>query len=92
VRCNQAFQRRFGWRFPARQFRRRYTAVDRAQHFGDAKISNFHPADFVEQQVLRFDVPVDNAPVVGELQRVAQRWHDCQRLLGGNLPRAQKLA
>ena len=35
---------------------------------------------------------MDDAPVVGELQRVAQRRHDGQRLLRRELPRAQKLA
>ena len=64
----------------------------RAQHLGDAKISDLHPAIFVEQQVLRLDVAVDDAPVVGELQCVTERRHDGQRLLRRELPRAQKLA
>ena len=34
---------------------------------------------------------MDDAPVVGELQRVAQRRHDGQRLLGREFPRAQQL-
>ena len=63
-----------------------------AQHFGDAKIGDLHAALFVEQQVLRLDVAVDDAPVVGELQRVAQRRHDGQRLFRRELSRAQKLA
>jgi hypothetical protein len=67
-------------------------AIDRAQYFGDAKVSDFHTTGFVEQQVLRLDVTMDDALVVGELQRVAQRRHDGQRLLRRELSRAQKLA
>ena len=67
-------------------------AVRLAQHFGDAKIGDLHPAVFVEKKILRFDVAVDNAPVVGELQRVTQRRHDGQSFLRREFSRAQKLA
>ena len=63
-----------------------------AQHFGDAKVRHLHPAGLVEQQVLRLDVAVDDAPVMRELQRVAQRRHDGQRLLRREFPRAQQMA
>jgi len=52
----------FSWRLLAWNAFTGTGAAARAQHFGNAKIRNFHPASFVEQQVLRLDVAMDNAP------------------------------
>ena len=39
--------------------------VPTVEHLGDAEVRNLHPARFVEQDVLRLDVAVDNAFGVG---------------------------
>ena len=47
----------------------------------DAEVGDLHPASFVQQQVLRLDVAMHDAVVMRELQRLADRRHDGQRLL-----------
>ncbi len=66
-------------------------AIDGPQHFGDTEVGDFHATVFVEQQVLGFNVAVNDPAVVSELQCVAQRRHDGQRLLGSEFPRTQEL-
>ena len=73
---------------PARQ---RLVLGAGAQHLGDAKVGDLHPALLVQQDVLRLDVAVDDALLVGELQRLADLRHDDQRLLGASLPALQQL-
>jgi len=63
-RCRQACRRRLRCIIRRGGFAGRGVAVDRAQHPGDAKIGDLHPAGLVEQQVLRLDVAVNNAPVM----------------------------
>ena len=63
-----------------------------ADHFGDAEVRDLHPALFVEQDVLRLDVAVDDALLVGVLQRLANLRHDGQRLVRRNLAGQQQLA
>ena len=43
---------------------------------GDAKIGNFHAAFFIEENVLGFDITVDDALVVGELEGFADGGDD----------------
>ena len=50
------------------------------QDFGQAEIRDFHAALFVEQDVFRLDVAMDDALVVGELERGADLRNDFQRL------------
>ena len=54
----------------------------RAHDFGNAKVGDLHPAFPVQQDVLRLDIPVHDAFVVGELQRLANLRHDLQGLAG----------
>ncbi len=51
-----------------------------SHYFGNAEIGDLHPALFVHQEIFRFDVAVDDAFVVGELQRLADLRYDGQRL------------
>ena len=62
-----------------------------ADHSSDAKIGDFDAAGLVQEQVLRLDVAVDDTAIVGELQRVANRRHDGQGLLGCEPASAQGL-
>ena len=66
-------------------------AGDGVEHPGDAKIGDLDPAGLIEQQVLRLDIAMDNAPVMGELQGVAQRRHDGQGFFRGKLTGLQQL-
>ncbi len=50
------------------------------QDFGQAEVGDFHAAFFVEQDVFGFDVAMDDAFVVRELERGADLRNDCQRL------------
>ena len=67
------------------------TRAFRAQQLGDPEIRDLHPALFVEQDVLRLDVAVDDALLVRILERLADRRHDDQRLLRRQLPGLQQL-
>jgi hypothetical protein len=62
-----------------------------AHELGDAEVGDLHAALFVQQDVLRFDVAMDDTFVVGELQRLANLRHDLQRLARGKLPRSLQL-
>ena len=62
------------------------------EQLGDAEIGHFHPALLVEQQVLRLDVAVHHAVVVGVLERFADRRHDGQRLFRGEPAGRHRLA
>lgn len=61
--------RRFAlaWQAAVAPGRRCDNLIQASLHFADLLIA-----------VLRLDIAVDNAPVVGELQRVAQWRNDCQ--------------
>ena len=61
-------------------------SIPAAEHFRDAEVGDLHAALLVEQQVLRLDVAMHDAVLVGVLQRLADRRHDRQRLLGVNRP------
>ena len=64
----------------------------RPQHFGDAEVGDLHPALFVEQDVFRLDVAVDDALFVGVLQRLADFRNDGERLGGRQLSGLQQLS
>ena len=71
--------RRHVMRRADRPFRVRQHYVRLApRDFGNAKIGNFHPPFFVQQNVLRLDVAMDDAFVMRELQRLANLRHDLQ--------------
>ena len=67
------------------------------QDFGDAEVHDLHPAPRIEENVFRFDVAVDDAFVVGELERLADLRDDQKRLARGEfacllqLPQVQPL-
>ena len=50
------------------------------QYFREAEVGDFHPAFFVQQNVFRFDVAVDDAFIVRELERGADLRNDFERL------------
>ena len=50
------------------------------EQLGEAEVGDLHAAPLVEQDVLGLDVAMDDAFVVGVLQRVADLRHDRQRL------------
>ena len=60
-------------------------------HLRDAKIRDLHRARFVDEQVLRLDVAVDDAVIVRALQRRADWRHDAKRFFGREALRLQKL-
>ena len=78
--------------FRSGEFARITPGVGCAEHLGNAEVSNLHPAGFVEQEILRLDVAMNDAPVVGKLQGVAQRRHDGQGLFWSEFSRPQELA
>ena len=57
-----------------------------AQNFREAEVGDFHPAFFIEQNVFRFYVAVDDAFVMRKLERGADLWDDFQRLARRSLP------
>ena len=59
---------------------------------GNAKVSDLHPALFVEQDVLRLDVAVDDAFIVRELERLANLRDDLQRLARRQFARLLQLS
>jgi hypothetical protein len=59
---------------------------------GDAEVGDLHAALRIEQDVLRFDVAMQHALRVGELQRIADGRDDVQRLLRRETARAHGLA
>ena len=63
----------------------------RAENLGDAEVGNLHPALFVEQDILRLDVPVHDALVVRVLQRLADLRHDGQSFLRRHPPAPEQL-
>ena len=60
--------------------------------FGDAEVHQLHAALRIEQDVLRLDVAVQHALLVGVLQRVANLRHDRERLLRRETARPHRLA
>ena len=57
-----------------------------AHQLRDAEVGDLDPALLVQQHVLRLDVTVDHALVVGVLQGLADLRHDGQGLFRRNLP------
>ncbi len=62
--------------------RQRSRLGGQAEHLGNAEIGDLHPPLFVEEDVLGFDVAMDDAFVVRELERFADLRDDRQGLLG----------
>src|SRR5438093_135650 len=56
-------------------FLRRYP-----NHLGDAKVRDFYPPFFIEQDVLRLNIAMDDAFVVCELERITDLRNDLQCL------------
>ncbi len=56
-----------------------------------AKIRHLHATATIQQDVLRFDVAMDDALVVRELEGVADLRHDGQRLPRGDAPGVEEL-
>ena len=63
-----------------------------ADDFGDAEVSNFYAAFFVDQDIFRFDITMDNAFVVGELEGLANLGNDLEGFARGKFARAFQLA
>ena len=59
---------------------------------GDSEIGNFDSTAFVEEDVLRFNVAVDNAFFVGELECLADLRHDFKSSIWLQLARYFQLA
>ncbi len=62
-----------------------------AQKLGNAEVGDFHPATLIQENVLRFDVAVDDALIVGELQSVANLRDDLERFTWQDVAGAQEL-
>jgi len=62
-----------------------------AHNLRQAEIGHLHATPAVQQDVLRLDVAMDDALVVGELGRIANVRHDDQRLARRNAAARQKL-
>ena len=63
-----------------------------ADDLRDAEVRDLHRARFVDEQVLRLDVAMDDAVIVGALQRLADGRHDAERLLRREAFGLQELA
>ena len=63
-----------------------------ADDLGDAEVGDLHAPLLVEENVFRLDVAVNDAGVVGVLERVAELRDDAQRLARRELARAQDVA
>ena len=59
---------------------------------GNSEIGDFKTALFIEEEVFRFDIAVNDAAIVGKLERFANLRDDRQRLLGRNPACLQRLA
>ena len=53
-----------------------------SQQLGQSEVGDFHAPTFVDQDVRRFDVAVNDPFVVRELQGVTNLRHDRQRIAG----------
>ena len=60
----------------------------RPGQLGQAEVGHFHPSFFVEYNVGRLDVPVDDPLIVRELKGVADFHHDAQGLGRFRVPSA----
>jgi len=67
-------------------------AAPRSHDLGDAEIRDLDAPLFVQQHVFRFDVPMHDALLVGELKRLTDLRHDGQRLLRLDMPFTQQVA
>jgi len=63
-----------------------------AHQLGDAEVRDLHPAARVEQDILRLDVAVQDAFVMGELERLTNLRHQHHGLLRGEPARLHRLA
>ncbi len=61
-----------------------------AHELGQPEIGDLHPAALIQQDILRLDVAMDHAGIVGVLQGVADLRHDRQGLVGSELARIQQ--
>jgi hypothetical protein len=59
--------------------------------FGDSEVSDFHAASLIEQDVFGFDVAVNDALFMGELERLADGRDDREGSFGCQTPLAQQL-
>ena len=66
--------------------------IRRGHHFRDPEVRDLHAALAVQQDVLRLDVAVDDAAVVGVLERVADPRDDGERLARGQAFALEQLA
>jgi hypothetical protein len=64
----------------------------RFNHFGQTEVRHFYPPAPVHQNVFRLDVAVDDAQIVGKLERVANLRHDGQRFARRDAARREQLA
>ena len=64
----------------------------RSQNLGNAEVRDFHAAFFIQQDVVGLDVTVDDAGVVGELERLANLGDNLQRLARREFARPLELA
>ena len=60
-------------------------------HLGQPEVGDLHAALRIDEDVFRFDIAVDDAAVVGELERLADLRDDGQRLLWAEVPAALEL-
>ena len=55
----------------------------------DAEVGDLHPAARAQEHVARLDVPVDDAPRVGRVERVGDLLGDARRGRRGSGPRSR---